>query len=51
MKDFPVELKKITSKKSGKQYYILEISITETYTKTVFLDPAETEIVKLAYTE
>lgn len=48
---FPVEFKKVKSKKSGKEYYILEIAITETYIKTVFLDPAETEIVKLAYTE
>lgn len=40
-----VELAKKISKK-GNEYYVLEISLTPTYKKTVFLDAAEVELVK-----
>lgn len=39
-------VKKI-SKNSGSEYYCIEIKITPTYTKTVFLEKAEIELVQL----
>lgn len=33
--------------KKGNKYLCLEISLSDTYTKTVFLDNAEIELIKL----
>lgn len=41
-----VELKEGTSTK-GNKYYYLEVQITPTYSKRVFLDNAEVELLKL----
>lgn len=35
--------------KSGEKYLCLEISLTETYKKVVFLEPAEKELIKVRY--
>lgn len=35
------------SSKSGKTYICIEIKLTDTYTKQVFLDSAELELLKL----
>lgn len=43
------ELKKGVGKKSGKEYIAIEIEITPDYKKVVFLDPAETCLVKATY--
>lgn len=37
------------SKKSGKPYQCIVIKITDTYEKLVFLDTAESEIIKMKY--
>lgn len=37
-----------TSTKTGKNYLVIEIKITDTYVKQVFLDNAELELLKLA---
>lgn len=42
-----VELKEGTSK-NGNVYYYLEVYITSTYAKRVFLDTAEVELLKLS---
>lgn len=42
-------IKKGTSKKTGKEYICIEIQITDDYKKVVFLDPAETALVKYTY--
>lgn len=44
-----VIFKKIISKKTQKEYIIAEIKISDNYSKTVFLDKAEAELVKLQY--
>lgn len=36
------------STKTGKNYLVIEIKITDTYVKQVFLDNAELELLKLA---
>lgn len=36
------------SSKTGKPYLVIEIKITDTYVKQVFLDNAELELLKLA---
>lgn len=33
--------------KDGLKYYVFEIKITDTYSKTVFLEKADLEIIKL----
>lgn len=33
--------------KSGNKYYAVDLKLTDTYTKTVFLEEADVEIVKL----
>lgn len=38
-----------TSEKSGKSYFCIEIPITNTYKKCVFLDNAEIELIQLLY--
>ena len=43
------ELKKGVGKKSGNEYYAIEIEITPDYKKVVFLDPCETALVKRTY--
>lgn len=43
-----VDLVEKTSK-NGEKYVCLEISLTPTYKKIVFLDPAEKELIKIAY--
>lgn len=43
------EIKKGVGKKSGKEYIAIEIEITPDYKKVVFLDPAETALVKTTY--
>lgn len=44
--EFKAKLIEKTSK-SGNTYFVLEIKLTETYSKTVFLDKADLEIIKL----
>jgi len=39
-------LLKKTSKNSGNEYVCIEIQLTDSYKKVVFLDPAEQEICK-----
>lgn len=36
-----------TSSKTGKPYKVIEIQLTDTYVKQVFLEKAEEEILKL----
>lgn len=45
------EVKKDISKKSGKEYYFLEIELTPDFKKIVLLDRAEVALVKLAINE
>lgn len=40
-------LKEKTSEKKGTKYYVVEIQLTPTYVKQVFLEPSDVEIVKL----
>ena len=47
MNNFDCRLEKKVSK-SGKEYYVLVIQLTDTYCKQVFLDNAEVEIIKLS---
>lgn len=35
------------SNKSGKPYFVVEVELTPTLKKQVFLDPAEVEVIKL----
>lgn len=49
MNNIKAEIKKGTSKKTNKEYICIEIEITEDYKKVVFLDPAETALVKYTY--
>lgn len=35
------------SEKSGKKYYVIEIQLTPNYSKQVFLEQSEIELVKL----
>lgn len=35
------------SKKTGKAYYAIDVYITDSYKKRVFLTPAEVELIKL----
>ena len=44
--DVKATLVERTSKKSGEPYICLEILLTPTYTKTVFLEKAELELLK-----
>ncbi len=46
-----VKLIKEISKKTGKPYVALDLQLTPTYTKRVFLDLAEQALVELNYTE
>ena len=39
------------SEKSGKKYVCIEVQLTPTYTKTIFLDKAEVELIKLINTK
>lgn len=41
------EVKKDISKKSGKDYYFLEIELSPDYKKIVLLDRAEVALIKL----
>lgn len=41
------ELKKGISSKTNKEYFYLEIALTPTYIKKVFLDNAEVELIML----
>lgn len=43
------EIKKGVGKKSGKEYFAIEIEITPDYKKVVFLDSAEVALVKMTY--
>ena len=45
-KEFKAVLEKRISK-NDKEYYVLVVAITPTYQKIVFLDQADTEIIKL----
>lgn len=40
-------LKEKVSNKSGKLYYVVELQLTPNYTKQVFLEPSEVELVKI----
>lgn len=40
-------LKEKISNKSGKPYFVIDIELTPTLTKQVFLEPAEVEVIKL----
>lgn len=43
------EIKVGQSKKTGKDYVMVEIPLTDNYKKVVFLDPAEQALVKITY--
>lgn len=43
------ELKVGKSKKTGQEYYYLEIELAPNYVKKCFLDSAEAALVKLTY--
>jgi hypothetical protein len=45
------QLKEAVSEKSGKVYQYVEIQLTATYFKKVFLEQSELELIKLAYTK
>lgn len=45
------EIKKGVGKKSGKEYYAIEIEITPDYKKVVFLEPAEIALIKMTYND
>lgn len=46
----PLECKLVNrTTKDGKAYQCIEIQITETYKKTVFLDNAEKELILLSH--
>ena len=49
--DLKANLQKKVSAKSGKEYYVIEIKLTDTYTKQVFLDNAELELIKITYSK
>lgn len=40
-------LQEKVSNKSGKTYYVIEVELTPTLKKQVFLEPAEVEVIKL----
>lgn len=42
-------IEKKVSKKTNKEYWCIKIQLTEDYTKFVFLDPAETALIKATY--
>ena len=44
-------LKEAVSEKSGRTYTYIEIQLTGTYFKKVFLDQSELELIKLAYSK
>lgn len=43
------ELKKGISKKTGNEFVCVDLYITDTYKKRVFLEPAEIELIRLNY--
>lgn len=43
-----VEYVSAVSAKTGKPYYALDVQLTETYKKRVFLTPAEVELYNLS---
>ena len=49
MKDISLNstLKEKVSNKSGKTYYVVELQLTPTYTKQIFLETSEVELVKI----
>lgn len=46
-KKFTATLEERISSKSGKPYTCFVIKLTDTYEKVVFLDPADSEILRL----
>lgn len=46
-----VEIVKGSSKNSGKEYIRLDIHLTDDYTKVVFLDSAETALIKATHND
>lgn len=46
MKELVTKIVKKFSEKKGTEYYVIEIQLTPTYSKTVFLDKAEIELLK-----
>ena len=46
--DLKAKLVEKVSTKTGKNYLVIEINITDTYVKQVFLDNAELELLKLS---
>lgn len=44
-------LKEEISSKSGKPYQFIEIQLTSNYSKKVFLEPSELELINLAYSK
>lgn len=51
MQEIPIKavLRQDVSKNTGKTYFFIEIELTPNCTKKVFLESAETELVKIAY--
>lgn len=49
MNSLPIkaELVEKVSSKSGKKYLVVLLHLTDTYTKNVFLDPAELELLTI----
>ena len=51
MLEISPRIEKGVSKKTGKEYFMLKIPLSEDYEKVVFLDPAEASLVKLTYNQ
>lgn len=49
MKEITATIKKGVSQKTGKEYVLIEIPITDDYKKVVFLDKPEQALIKLTY--
>lgn len=49
LKDIKCQIVKGIGKTSKKVYYALNVDITPTYSKTIFLESADNEIIKLYY--
>lgn len=49
VKDVKCTLETRTSEKTGREYRVLVIKLTDTYEKLVFLDNAELELLRVYY--
>lgn len=49
MNEIKITFKKVVSKKTGKEYIIVEIPISINYKKTVFLKDFEKDLIELQF--